>query len=231
MGTSKSKSLEPPKLKPAELQEFSRQSLFSHPVVEKLYSHFYRIASSENDDGVIDIDEFCAKIHRSHTHSQILVGLFKLFDVNTDGAINFREFLQGLSIFNKFDHMGNSMDHSPMITAVKTREQIGYFMRMLDVNKKKKICSKDVYGLLLSATDEIGLRIRRENLMKIVERTFDEEDCQEQEDGVFLTSEGFMKAYIKRPEVFDWLAPDMERIMQDEKKDKHKANKSRCLSV
>ena len=127
--------------------------------------------------------------------------------------------------------MGNSMDHSPMITAVKTREQIGYFMRMLDVNKKKKICSKDVYGLLLSATDEIGLRIRRENLMKIVERTFDEEDCQEQEDGVFLTSEGFMKAYIKRPEVFDWLAPDMERIMQDEKKDKHKANKSRCLSV
>src|SRR5574343_90196 len=166
MGHSHSRS-EPPKLKSAELQEFSRQSLFSHPVVEKLYSHFYRIASSENDDGVIDIDEFCAKIHRSHTHSRILVGLFNLFYVNTDGAINFREFLQCLSIFDKFDQMGNSMDHSPMIAAVKTREQIAYVVRMLDLDKKKKVCVKDDYAMLFSASDEVGLKIKRDNLMKI----------------------------------------------------------------
>jgi Ca2+-binding EF-hand superfamily protein len=230
MGNSSTRSSEPPKLKTAELQEFSRQSLFSVTVVEKLYSHFYRIASSENDDGVIDLDEFCSKIHRSHTRSRMLLGLFNLFDLNTDGAINFREFLQGLSIFNKIDHLGNNLDHSPMIAAVKTKEQIGYVLRLLDMEKSKKIYLREVVNILNSGKNDIGLKLKKETLKKIVERTFQEEESQNDEEE-YLSHEHFMKNYLKRPEVFDWLAPDMERIMQDDKKIKNKANKSRCLSV
>ena len=232
MGLSHSRKVEPPKLKNSELQEFSRQSLFSAPVVEKLYSHFYRIASSQNDDGVIDLNEFCTIVCHIPSQSRILKGLFNLFDANSDGAINFREFIQGLSIFNKVDYLGNNIDSSPMIAAAKTKEQVGYCLRVIDIDKKKKICLKDVQGLLMSTAKlNIGLKISEKNIEEIVKRTFDEEDWRQEGGEVFLTVENYTSMAMKRPEQFDWLMPDMERIMQDQKKPKHKNSKSRCLSV
>lgn len=232
MGHSHSRKVEPPKLKYSELQEFSRQSLFSGSVVEKLYCHFYRIASSQNDDGVIDLNEFCTNVCNIPSQSRILKGLFNLFDVNSDGAINFREFIQGLSIFNKIDYLGNSIDSSPMIAAAKTKEQVGYCLRVLDIDKKNKISLKEVQGLLMSVIKlNIGLKISEKSIEEIVKRTFDEEDWKEQGGEVFLTVEKYTLMAMKRPEQFDWFAPDMEQILQDPKKSKHKSNKSRCLSV
>lgn len=232
MGNSHSRKLEPPKLKNSEVLEYSRQYLFSAAVIERLYSHFYRIASSQNDDGVIDIEEFCSNINHNPSQHRILQGLFNLFDVNTDGAINFREFLQGLSIFNKVDHLGNSIDSSPMITAAKTKEQVGFSLRVLDMDKKKKIYLKEVQNILMSAVRmNIGLNLSGKSIEGIVKRTFEEEDWQEENGEIFLTADKYMKTAMKRPEQFNWLEPDMERIMQVFKKKKKSSGKSRCLSV
>lgn len=232
MGKSHSRNSEPPKLKNSEVLEYSRQYLFSASVIEMLYSHFYRIASSQNDDGVIDIDEFCTNINHNPSQHRILQGLFNLFDVNTDGAINFREFLQGLSIFNKVDHLGNNIDSSPMITAAKTKEQVGFSLRVLDIDKKKRIYLNEVQNLLTSAVRmNIGLNISAKSIEDIAKRTFEEEDWQEENGEIFLTVDKYMNMAMKRPEQFNWLEPDMERIMQACKKKKKSSGKSRCLSV
>lgn len=232
MGTSNSRKLEPPRLKNAEINEFSRQSLFSPQLIERLYGHYYRIASSQNDDGVIDLNEFCLIIHKNPNRSFILEGIFNLFDANRDGVINFREFLQGLSIFNKIDSLGNNIEHSPMITAAKTKEQIDFSLRLLDLGRRRKIYVSDIQRHLVSAVKENpSLRLNDKAIEAIVERTFDDEDYEKDESGKYLTCESYTKMVLRKPIIFKWLAADMERMMQDSSKKTPKRSKSRCLSV
>ena len=232
MGGSNSKKQEPPRLKNAEIQEFSRQSLVRPDIIEKLYGHFYRIASSQHDDGVIDINEFCLMIHKNQNRSLIIEGLFNLFDANHDGVINFREFLQGISIFKTDDSFANNIHESSPVSASKIKEQIDLSVRILDISNKKKIYLSEVKKLLISAVREnTQLKLSENTIEVIVSRTFENEVYKTDDQGPYISLEEYSKMIYRNPAIVSWLSADEERIKQDYIKKPPKTSKSRCMSV
>lgn len=65
--------------------------------VKKLYNQFNSIASSRDDDGVIDREEFQQALGLKD--SLFVKRMFSLFDSDGNGKIDFREFICGLSTF------------------------------------------------------------------------------------------------------------------------------------
>lgn len=232
MGGSSSRRIEPPRLKNAEIQEFSRQSLFSTEIIEKIYGHFYRIASSQHDDGVIDLNEFCLIIHKSHNRSSIVEGLFNLFDANHDGVINFREFLQGISTYNNEESFECKAHESSPVFASKLKHQIDVSVRIINANQWQKVYIADVQKVLTSAVKENPtIKLSEEGIELIIRKTFEEEKVERDEFGKFISFDNYSKMIYKNPSIVSWLAVDKERITQDVYKKGPKRSKSRCISA
>jgi Ca2+-binding EF-hand superfamily protein len=230
MGSSSSKKIGPPRLKKSEITEFSKETLFAPKVIEKLHYHFYRMARSQNDDGVIDLEEFAMSIHKTPTKSPIIEGLFNLFDANHDGAINFHEFINGLSTFNKSDAFGNTIHESKMTTAAKLIEQIEVSLRIIKT-VNKKIYLADLQSILISAIKEIpSMRVLGDAIESIVKESFENEEHEQDDKGIYLTVKNYTRMVVKNPRMLKWLSSDIERISQETGK-KVRKNKPRCLSV
>ena len=86
------------RLKRKEVREFMSLTHFNSDEVRCLYEHFRHISSGVHDDGVIDKEEFTAAM--GFQNKFYVDRMFQLFDENGDGAINFTEFLCGLSILS-----------------------------------------------------------------------------------------------------------------------------------
>lgn len=67
----------------------------SEEEVKKLHTHFKSISNSIQSDGVIDIAEFQQALGLKN--SAFAERIFRVFDINKDDVINFREFVCGLS--------------------------------------------------------------------------------------------------------------------------------------
>jgi Ca2+-binding EF-hand superfamily protein len=110
------------------------------------------ISASQTDDGVIDFDEFCERLGIS-TKSLVSECIFNLFDTNLDGAINFREFLMGISTFiNSYteqntEHYTKSNDRH-LISSSKLNDQIEVSFRLFNLKGESKIYESDLKKLL-----------------------------------------------------------------------------------
>ena len=85
------------KLKKQELRKLVEVTHFDIEEIQKLYEQFRSISSSRQDDGVIDKTEFQQALGLKD--SLFVDRMFSLFDADTDGNIDFREFICGLSVF------------------------------------------------------------------------------------------------------------------------------------
>ncbi|CAG9330335.1 unnamed protein product [Blepharisma stoltei] len=222
MGNKTSKLQEIPKLKSAEIEEFSKQTLFTHEQIEKLYTHFYKISSLETDDGVIDFSEFCLNLHNP-PESVLCEGVFHLFDANNDGTINFREFLIGISTF-----MIPKEDLYIRIPATRLKEQIEVSYRMFS-GMRNKIYLKDVKKMMTSAiTDNHSINLDNGMIEAIVDRTFSDLECEEDSHGIYIDANSYKKMILKNPEMLKWLSIDIEKATKSIKTFMRKS-KARCL--
>eukprot|EP01066_Platyproteum_vivax_P008552 Platyproteum_vivax@DN3606_c0_g1_i1.p1 len=78
-----------------EMMMFTSETHFNEEQIRAVLTHFRLIAKTIDDDGVIDYAEFCEAI--CLPHSCLSSQIFRVFDLNKDGKLNFWEFLVGLS--------------------------------------------------------------------------------------------------------------------------------------
>ena len=84
-------------LKLSELEEFHNITLFSNEVLIKLYEIFKFFSSIKINDGVIDYSEFLTILNKKDLI--ITKRIFDSIDVNSDGSLNYREFIKFFSVF------------------------------------------------------------------------------------------------------------------------------------
>jgi len=80
-----------------DLIELAQNTHFSEEEIKRLHSHFQSISNSIQNDGVIDIAEFQQALGLKN--SAFAERIFRVFDMNKDDVINFKEFVCGLSVF------------------------------------------------------------------------------------------------------------------------------------
>ena len=84
-------------LKLSELEEFHNITLFSNEILIKLYEIFKFFSSIKINDGVIDYSEFLTILNKKDLI--ITKRIFDSIDVNSDGSLNYREFIKFFSVF------------------------------------------------------------------------------------------------------------------------------------
>ena len=84
-------------LRTSELNEFHNMTLFSNDILLKLHEYFRKFSAVQTDDGVIDYEEFCMIINKKD--NLLNRNIFNSIDVNSDGYLNYREFIKFISVF------------------------------------------------------------------------------------------------------------------------------------
>ena len=84
-------------LKSSELEEFHNFTLFSNEILIKLYEIFKFFSSIKINDCVIDYSEFLTILNKKDLI--ITKRIFDSIDVNSDGSLNYREFIKFFSVF------------------------------------------------------------------------------------------------------------------------------------
>ena len=94
---SSSESSSSTTLKTSELNEFHNMTLFSNEILIRLHEYYKRFSAIQTDDGVIDYEEFCMIINKKDRN--LTKRLFNAIDINSDGSLNYREFIKFISVF------------------------------------------------------------------------------------------------------------------------------------
>ena len=94
---SSSNNLSNTTLKSSELNEFHNMTLFSNEILIRLHEYYKRFSAIQTDDGVIDYEEFCMIINKKDKN--LTKRLFNAIDINSDGSLNYREFIKFISVF------------------------------------------------------------------------------------------------------------------------------------
>lgn len=209
MGSSPSKVI--PKLKSVEIQEFSKQTLISNDNIETLYAHYYHISTLQIHDGIIDYSEFCNTLGIP-SESFISERVFALFDSNSDGVINFREFLLGISTF--LIPMKGS-DSRTFVSVSKVNDQVDLSFRLFDTRRNGKVYYEDFVRLLKSALKEhTALSITEAQLEHIAQLTYRSIPFLEDEHGRYISKEEYRRLLLKKHSSLIWLSVDLERVAE-----------------
>ena len=148
MGFSQSNESNIITLRKSELNEFHNMTLFSNDILLKLHEYFRKFSAVQTDDGVIDYDEFCMIINKKD--NLLNRNIFNSIDVNSDGYLNYREFIKFISVFinGSFEEQSSLafkifMEKDlKLITFKNTKEMINDII--LNDNNLNKIIDKEL---------------------------------------------------------------------------------------
>lgn len=190
-----------------ELNEFARQSDLTFEEIKDLHIHFKSISSLEKDDGVIDYEEFCSALKMEK--SLIAERFFKIFDLNHDSVLNFREFVLGVSVL-----INNNLDSLTKLT-----------FSIYDVEKKGEIDRNNLVEVLMSCLQKIpSINIPKNVLESIVDQTFESMnkefksksslsfDEESKESKCSIDYYQYAEMIKKYPYILKWLQVDLEKI-------------------
>ena len=148
MGFSQSNESNIITLRTSELNEFHNMTLFSNDILLKLHEYFRKFSAVQTDDGVIDYEEFCMIINKKD--NLLNRNIFNSIDVNSDGYLNYREFIKFISVFinGSFEEQSSLafkifMEKDlKLITFKNTKEMINDII--LNDNNLNKIIDKEL---------------------------------------------------------------------------------------
>ncbi len=181
-------------LKLHELYEYTKVSNFTQDEIRELYIYYQHFSSKQLDDGMISYSEFCEALGLKD--SVVTQRIFKIFDENQDGAINFREFLVGLNRF-----------------LYETAEQkIKMTYRIFDINQKG-YCTKATMAEVLrgyfSIYPHISGVLPKEVVEQIIEQSLKDLDTEDPQE---VSYKDYAKWYYKHTAVSRWMAADIESL-------------------
>jgi len=180
-------------LKKKELKDFLASTHFEADEINALYNHFRSVAQKKVDDKLIDRQEF--QMSLGIKESLFVDRMFQLFDGNTDGFINFAEYLTGLSVLSN----RGTID-----------EKIKFSFRIYDMDGDGKISDAELSKMLQTTLAENDVKLTPEQAAAIVKSTFLEADTNR--DGYIDMTE-YRKMVEKHPMILSNMTLDLGKVM------------------
>jgi len=212
MGFSQSNESNIITLRTSELNEFHNMTLFSNDILLKLHEYFRKFSAVQTDDGVIDYDEFCMIINKKD--NLLNRNIFNSIDVNSDGYLNYREFIKFISVFIN----GSFEEQSSLAFKI--------FME------------KDLKLITFKHTKEMinDIILNDNNLNKIIDKELIHEITEETFINLFgginkeINLEQFREILKNNHDIISWFKVDLNYIFKNTKNiNKHK--KIGCFTI
>jgi Ca2+-binding EF-hand superfamily protein len=212
MGFSQSSESNTITLRTSELNEFHNMTLFSNDILLKLHEYFRKFSAVQTDDGVIDYEEFCMIINKKD--NLLNRNIFNSIDVNSDGYLNYREFIKFISVFIN----GSFEEQSSLAFKI--------FME------------KDLKLITFKHTKEMinDIILNDNNLNKIIDKELIHEITEETFINLFgginkeINLEQFREILKNNHDIISWFKVDLNYIFKNTKNiNKHK--KIGCFTI
>ena len=201
---SSSNNLSNTTLKSSELNEFHNMTLFSNEILIRLHEYYKRFSAIQTDDGVIDYEEFCMIINKKDKN--LTKRLFNAIDINSDGSLNYREFIKFISVF-----INGSLE-----------EQINLSYKIFMNSESKLIDYNGMKNLLcdvINAEESLKDFFTSEIIEEIVKETFIEVSSNIETP---INLEKYKEMVKKNPHILTWLKVDLSVILKSKIGNKHK---------
>ncbi|KAJ9467330.1 Calcineurin subunit B [Diplonema papillatum] len=120
--------------------DLTQQTAFSADEIRNMQDNFKKLAASKKDDGLIDREEF-KEMLSSHGSSAFVNGLFRMFDADADGYVDFKEFVISLSVYQNKNK------------TITEEEKLNLLFKIYDVDQDGEISRDDLFTVLKSCLE------------------------------------------------------------------------------
>ena len=155
MGNKSSRSKNKNKLPSKTLSSLCKTTNFKKDEVKLLWDHFCTISQSGNKDLLIDLKEFKEAV--GFRGSKYVSRMFQLFDADSDGTIDFNEFVKALSTLSD----RGTLD-----------EKLALSFLIYDADGDGKISRTELSDIFKACLTENDLKLTEEQVSGYVDFTF-----------------------------------------------------------
>jgi|UniRef100_A0A7S4C7L6 serine/threonine-protein phosphatase 2B regulatory subunit len=143
-------------------ESLKAKTMFSGEEIQAMYANYKRIACTEKDDGLIDRKEFRQMMVESDSSRNFVFydALFRSFDRDGSGDIDFSEFVQALALF-----------HGKAAGSQSQEERAKFFFGLYDSDGDGVISKQDLQKVLTEVLEANSVTISPNDAMKLVDNT------------------------------------------------------------
>eukprot|EP01012_Entosiphon_sulcatum_P009530 TRINITY_DN1538_c0_g1_i1.p1 TRINITY_DN1538_c0_g1~~TRINITY_DN1538_c0_g1_i1.p1 ORF type:complete len:260 (-),score=79.72 TRINITY_DN1538_c0_g1_i1:865-1644(-) len=155
-----------------KINDLKAKTLFSEAEIRAMYANYKQIGTTHNDDGVIDKQEFRQMMLDSQMDSVSNMvfydGLFRMFDRDGSGDVDFNEFVLSLALYHN-----KLVDQNP-------DEKSKFFFYVCDVDGDGYISHQDLSKILIDCCSAQQLQLPPEHFERLVTDTFRKFGCTDE---------------------------------------------------
>ena len=147
----------------ATITKLAEATTFTAEEINNMHANFKKLSAAVKDDGLIDPEEF-REMMACHGGSVFIDGLFRMFDRDSSGGIDFVEFVTSLAIYQ------NKARNVP--DAEKQR----LFFKIYDADGDGEISQSDLRKMLNSCFGSNFMEVAASDVDELVRATFSKYD-------------------------------------------------------
>jgi serine/threonine-protein phosphatase 2B regulatory subunit len=148
---------------PATVAKLAEATTFTAEEITNMYVNFKKLSASVKDDNLIDAEEF-RDMMACHGGSVFIDGLFRMFDRDNSGGIDFVEFVTSLAIYQ-----GKARN-------VNDQEKQRLFFKIYDSDGDGEISQNDLKKMLNSCFQSNFMEVAETDVNELVQATFQKYD-------------------------------------------------------
>ncbi|CUG93465.1 calcium-binding protein, putative [Bodo saltans] len=148
---------------PATIAKLAEVTTFTAEEITNMYVNFKKLSASVKDDNLIDAEEF-RDMMACHGGSVFIDGLFRMFDRDNSGGIDFVEFVTSLAIYQ-----GKARN-------VNDQEKQRLFFKIYDADGDGEISQNDLKKMLNSCFQSNFMEVAETDVNELVQATFQKYD-------------------------------------------------------
>ena len=148
---------------PATMAKLAEATTFTAEEINNMHANFKKLSASVKDDNLIDRQEF-QEMMLSHGPSVFIDGLFRMFDRDNSGGIDFVEFVTSLAIYQNKARNITDADKQRL------------FFKIYDSDGDGEISQADIRKMLVSCFTSNFMEVADADIDEIVRSTFQKYD-------------------------------------------------------